>query len=256
MIVFQNGPYNLKIMSLAVITVALTSAGGYAFNDYFDYESDAITHPERPIPSKQITPTQSVRFGALMFLAASGVSLLINPLAFEIVVLVIVFLILYPSIVKKSSGFLSNIAIGFVEGFSVPVFAEAALFQRVSVMSLSFIGFAFVGIGGNVLTDIVGVEGDRKMGLSTLAVTHGTRTASQVGALILFCASIGSTLPYFVGVVSVLYLVPIVLWVCILVYLAVPFFKEPNVPYMEKRVRMIKASFVLFLFALVLGTFA
>lgn len=136
------------------------------------------------------------------------------------------------------------------------MFAEAALFQRVSVMSLSFIGFAFIGIGGNVLTDIVGVEGDRKMGLSTLAVTHGTRTASQVGVLILFCASIGSTLPYFVGVVSVLYLVPIVLWVCILVSLAVPFFKEPNVPYMEKRVRMIKASFVLFLFALVLGTFA
>ena len=256
MIVFQDGLYNLKIMSLAVITVALTSAGGYAFNDYFDCESDAIEHPERPIPSKQITPAQSVKFGALMFFAALGLSLLVNQLAFEIVVLVILCLIIYPSIFKKSSGFLSNIAIGFVEGISIPVFAEAVLFQRVSIMSLSFIGFAFVGIGGNVLTDVVGVEGDRKMGLSTLAVTHGTRTASQVGALVLFCASIVSTLPYFVGVVGVLYLVPIVLWVCILFYLAVPFFNGQNVPHIEKRVRMIKASFVLFLIALILGTFA
>lgn len=256
MVVFQHGTYNLSTMVLAVISVALTATGGYAFNDYFDCESDAIEHPERPLPSRQITPAQSLTFGVLMFLAAAAVSLLLNPLAFAIVVLVSVFLIMYPSIFKKRSGFLSNIAVGFVEGISIPVFAEAVLFQQVSIMSLSFIGFAFVGVGGNILTDIVGVDGDRKMGLSTLAVTHGTRTASQVGALVLFCASIVSTLPYFIGVVSVLYLVPIVLWVCILFYLAVPFFKEQNMPHMEKQIRMIKASFVLFLIALILGTFA
>ena len=84
MITFQRGFYKPVLMSLAVLTVAFIGAGGAAINDYFDRESDAVTHPDRPIPSHQISPTNAVQFAASTYIAGLLVSFAINPLAFEI----------------------------------------------------------------------------------------------------------------------------------------------------------------------------
>ena len=176
---YRVGLHNPGLIGLAILGFFFTAAGGYAINDYFDRESDAIVKPDRPIPSNQITPLGALQFSAIMFISALGVGLMINPLAFGIVVFNISFLLLYSSFVKKYSGFLSNITIGLVEGITIPIFAEAALFQRVSVVSLSFMGFILVGIGINVLKDVAGVEGDKTIGVSSLAIKQGKRDCSE-----------------------------------------------------------------------------
>jgi len=255
MISFQSGLHNPGLLGLSSLAFVLTCSGGYAINDYFDRESDAIAHPERPIPSKVLSPTVVVQFTVVTFAAALGVGLMINPLAFGIIVFNIVFLILYPSFFKRRLWFLSNVAIGLVEGITVPIFAEAALFQRVSVISLSFTGIVFAGIGFNIIKDALGVNGDAKVGYLTLAIKRGPRTAVKVGAVLCFIAPITFVFPYVVGVVSAAYLIPIVLMGCIELLFVLSLFRNPNAQNVKKGVRAGVIPVLLFPIALILGTF-
>jgi geranylgeranylglycerol-phosphate geranylgeranyltransferase len=256
MVTFQKGLPNPRLMSLAILALASTIAGGFVINDYFDLESDAIVRPERPIPSKLLSPAEVAQFTVVLFLVALGVALAINPLAFGIVAFNTVFLILYPSVVKKYSGFLSNIILGLVEGITVPVFAEVVLFQRVSIVSLSFVGFASGVAGANVLQDVLSVEGDMKMGLQTLATKQGSRTAIKVGALLFLFYAIALAIPYVVGVVTAAYLIPAALLACIIFYGTLSLFIRPDVRNMEEKMRTYTiALLVLYPIALIVGTF-
>lgn len=251
MITFQRGFYKPVLMSLAVLTVAFIGAGGAAINDYFDRESDAITHPDRPIPSHQISPTNAVQFSALTYIAGLSVSFVINPLAFGIVALTTVLFILYPRVFKRYLGFLSNLVMGFL-GATIPLFAEAVVFQTISVASLSFVGMIAGGaIGLNVLKDVLTLDGDLKIGYPTLAIKRGIRFAAVVGALFLLFSVLASPLPYLVGIVSIVYLIPVTVWGCIVVYSALSLLKNPNAQNVNKRIRMFTTSAVVYPIALI-----
>ncbi|MGB8310628.1 MAG: UbiA family prenyltransferase [Halobacteriota archaeon] len=251
MITFQRGFYKPVLMSLAVLTVAFIGAGGAAINDYFDRESDAVTHPDRPIPSHQISPSNAVQFAASTYIAGLLVSFAINPLAFEIAALTIVLFILYPRVFKRYVGFLSNLVMGFL-GATIPLFAEAVVFQTISVASLSFVGMIAGGaIGLNVLKDVLTLDGDLKIGYPTLAIKRGIRFAAVVGALFLLFSVLASPLPYLVGIVSIVYLIPVTVWGCIVVYSALSLLKNPNAQNVNKRIRMFTTSAVVYPIALI-----
>jgi len=253
---YHVGLHNPSLIGLAILAFFFTAAGGYAINDYVDRESDAIVKPDRPIPSNQITPLGALQFSAIMFISALVVGLMINPLAFGIVVFNITFLLVYSSFVKKYSGFLSNIAIGLVEGITIPIFAEAALFQRVSVVSLSFMGFILVGIGINVLKDVAGVDGDKTIGVSSLAIKRGKCTAVRVGALFLVATAISLIVPYVEGVVTIAYLIPMALMGVIILHVASSLFKKTDSQDVKKLLKRFRTSLlVLFPLALLAGTF-
>ena len=253
MITFQRGFYKPFLMGLAVLTVAFIGAGGAAVNDYFDRDSDAITHPDRPIPSNQISPTSALQFSALTFLAGLGVSIAINPLALGIAGLNTMLFTLYPRFLKRFSGFLSNLVVGFL-GASIALFAEAVVFQTISIASLSFVGMiAGGGIGLNVLKDVLTLDGDLKVGYSTLAAKRGISIAATVGALFLLFSVFASPLPYLVGVVSVVYLFPVAVWGCIVVYSAVSLLRKRDAQNVKKRLKMFTTSAIVYPIALILN---
>ena len=254
MLTFQHGAYNFGVIALATASFALIFAGGMAINDYFDYESDITVHPERPIPSNQISPEGALQFSIVVFLAGEAVALVINLLASMIAAFWIIFLILYPVFFKRISGLLSNIVIGLVEG-TMPLFGEAAIFQTISITSLSFAGLSLVIVGGNILKDVVSVEGDVKAGYANLAATWGISTVTRVGAFVCFIAIVALTIPYFVGVVSVAYLIPIVLAGLIVSYSGISLFRQPDVQNVERRLKQFYMSIIMYPIALVLGTF-
>ena len=255
MMVFQRGSYNFELMGLAFITVALTAMGGFAINDYFDRESDAIVKPDRPIPSNQITPLGAIQISMVLFLAGLGVAAAINLLALGIAAFATVFLILYAAFFKRRAGFVSNIVIGLLAGTVITLFSEATVLRTVSVISLCSIGFSLLITGRNVFKDVAGVEGDKTIGVSSLAIKRGERTAAKVGVLLCFFAIITSPLPYFVGVVSVAYLVPIALMSCIIFYVALSIFKKPSAENVKRQLKMFSASEILIPVALVAGIF-
>src|SRR2546426_970608 len=57
---------------LAAAAAASFTARGNALNDIFDRETDRINHPDRPLPSRQLTPATAPAFAALAFLATLG----------------------------------------------------------------------------------------------------------------------------------------------------------------------------------------
>lgn len=145
MVTFQRGFYKPFLMGLAVLTLAFGGAGGAAINDYFDRDSDAITHPDRPIPSHQISPATALQFSVLTFIVGLGLSIAINPLVLGIVGLNITLFTLYPRFIKRLSGFLSNLVMGYL-GASIALFAEAVVVQTISFSSLSFVGMIARGL--------------------------------------------------------------------------------------------------------------
>jgi len=237
-VTFQKGLYDPALIGLAVITVTFTIAGSSAINDYCDRDSDVLTHPEWPIPANHICPARAVQFSALTFLMALGASFMINLVAFGIVALNVMLFVIYARVVKRLSGFVSNLVMGYL-GATIVLFSGAAVFQTINAASLSFVGLIAGGaIGLNVLKDILTLEGDLKAGYPTLAATRGIRVAAIVGALFLLLSAITSPLPFFVGVVSVAYLFPIAVWGGAAVVVSLTLLKASNTEHMMERLKI------------------
>ena len=151
-------------------------------------------------------------------------------------------------------GFISNILIGLSIG-TIPLFSEATIFQTVSLKSLSFVFFPTCMIAGNVLKDVVGLEGDVKAGCPTLAATRGINTAIKVGALFFLLFIIATPFPYIVGAVSFAYLVPIALLDSILFYVVLSLFRKSNVRNVNRQLTVTPMFMILFLIALAAGAF-
>jgi 4-hydroxybenzoate polyprenyltransferase len=235
---FEKGSSDPALIGLAVISVAFTSGGGSAINDYCDRDSDALTHPERPISAHQISPARAAQFSALIFLVALGVSFMINLVAFGIVGLNVLLFILYARVIKRLSGFVSNLLMGYL-GATIALFSGAVVFQTINAASLSFVGLIAGGaIGLNILKDILTLEGDIKVGYPTVAAKRGIRAASILGAFFLLISVITSPLPFFVGVVSVAYLFPIAVWGGVAVVLSLALLKASNTEKVIGRLRI------------------
>jgi 4-hydroxybenzoate polyprenyltransferase len=242
-VTFQKGFHQPELVGLAVITVALVTAGGAAINDYCDRDSDKLTYPERPIPANKISPAHAAQFSALTFLMGLCVSFAINSVAFGIVAVNVVLFIVYPRAVKRFSGFLSNLVMGYL-GATVALFAGAVVFQTINVDSLSFVGLIAGGaIGLNVLKDILTLEGDESIGYPTLAATRGVRVAAVVGVLFLLFSAITSPLPVLVGAVGIAYVFPIAVWVGVVGVTALSILRAPNSENVRGRLRTFTTCF-------------
>jgi 4-hydroxybenzoate polyprenyltransferase len=234
-ITFQKSLFNLLLTFLAVITVALVTAGGAAINDYYDRDADAIAYPERPIPSREIFPARAAQLAVATFLVGLAVSLIINAVAFGIVAVNVALFILYARVIKRVSGLLANLVMGYL-GATIALFSGAVVFEVINAASLSFVGLiAGCAIGLNVLKDVMTLEGDEKVGYPTLAATKGLRVASIVGAFFLLISAITSPLPFFFGVVNIAYLFPIAVWSGVVVVLSVTLLKASNTKKMIKQ---------------------
>ncbi len=251
-ITFQRGLGNLTLMGAAVLAVVLISSGGAAINDYFDEGSDALTHPERPLPSGEITSARVAQFAAVLFVVGLGVALLINPLAFAILALNAALFILYPRVVKRVSGFASNLLMGYL-GASVVLFTGAAVFEAINMAALSCVGMmAAAAIAFNVLKDVLTLEGDIKIGYTTLAARCGVRAAAIVGSVFILLTVITAPLPYVAGALNVAYLVPVAAAACIALYIVLSLVKRPDV----QNVRRQLSIFPLVWIALTIGALA
>ncbi|MBE0512484.1 UbiA family prenyltransferase [Candidatus Bathyarchaeota archaeon] len=252
MITLQRGFPEAYQMTLVFLSATLITSGGFAFNDYCDWQADAIVKPDRPIPSKQISLSQVVVLSAMLFLAGLGTALMINLLCFGIVLADAALLILYSAFLKRKSGLWGNLIMGLLIGTAF-LYGEAALLQRVSVASFSFTFMCMGSIGGNVLRDILSLEGDLKTGYPTLPAKHGINPSAKIGAFFFFLTIIASPTPYLVEVVNYTYLIPIAIWDCLLFYSALSLFKKPDVQNVRKHERLVTMSMILLPVSLVVG---
>ena len=249
----QRGlPEKELVLPLVVLSAICISSGGFAFNDYIDQESDAIVKKNRPIPSKSLAPWHALLAAVILFIIGLLASLRINWLCFGIALMDTVLLVAYSTVIKKSAGFFGSFLMGFLIGTSF-VYGEAALSGVITFTSFSLSFMSMGSIGGNILRDVLSLEGDLKAGYATLAAKRGPKFATKMGAIFFLLNVIGSPIPYLVDAVGYAYLIPIVIWDIILVISSVSILRKPDINVVKKQERLVTRTMILIPIALILG---
>jgi len=193
------------------------TGGSMVLNDVIDREIDAVNEPNRPIPSGAVSVRQALIFVAVLGVLGFGFAFASNLECFLIAVVAWLVLVAYVTFGKR---------VGFFGNLLVSVCVVVPLVYGSFVVGRSFggAGFAFVVIaflsntGREITKGIVDVEGDKKAGVRTVAVSFGARFAAVVAVVFFVCAVVLSVLPWKLGLVS-FWFVPFVL-VCDLGLLA------------------------------------
>ena len=249
----QRGlPEKELVLPLVVLSAICISSGGFAFNDYIDQESDAIVKKSRPIPSQSLAPWHALLTSVILFTIGLLASLRINWLCFGIALMDTVLLVAYSTVIKKRAGFFGSFLMGFLIGTSF-VYGEAALFGVITFTSFSLSFMSMGSIGGNILRDVLSLEGDLKAGYATLAAKRGPKFATKVGAIFFLLNVIGSPIPYLVDAVGYAYLIPIVIWDIILVISGVALLKNQDINVVKKQERLVTRTMILIPIALIAG---
>jgi geranylgeranylglycerol-phosphate geranylgeranyltransferase len=235
-------------------SMAFIASAGFAINDYYDRESDAVIKPKRPIPSGALSLKQVIAVSSALFALGLLLSAFINWLSFAIIAADSVLLLVYSYLVKRKSGFAANLLMGILTGTAF-IFGEATVTGTVTLISLILYPIAFGTIGGNVLRDILSMDGDSKVGYPTLPQKIGAVSAAKVGAIFFLLTGLLAplpALPLFAGHFTVYYLPLILLWSILLIYSSIRLFMSSStIANIRKYERLVTMSMMLLPLALI-----
>jgi geranylgeranylglycerol-phosphate geranylgeranyltransferase len=247
-----KGIFSVETILLVFFSMSMITSAGFAVNDYFDRESDAVIKPKRPIPAGALSLKQVIAASIILFALGLSFAVLINPLSFVILLVDSVLLLLYSAFVKRKSGFAANVLVGLLVGTAF-IYGEAVASNTVSVIALSLYPIACGTIGGNVLRDILSFEGDAKTGYPTLPQKVGNSKSVKIAACFFITTGVLAPLPYLLGKFTVYYLPLILLWSILLVYSSVRLVTStPTVANVRKHERVITMSMILLPLSLIL----
>jgi geranylgeranylglycerol-phosphate geranylgeranyltransferase len=235
--------------------MAFITSAGFSINDYFDRESDAIIKPKRPIPSGALSSKQVVAISAFLFALGLSLAFLINWLCLVILLVDSILLLLYSAFVKRKSGFAANIIVGLLVGTAF-IYGGAAVFQIVPVsiyVSLTLYPTCFGSIGGNVLRDILSLEGDSKIKYPTLPQKIGNTNSIRVAAFFFVVTAVLAPLPFVFQFFGIHYLSLILLWSVLLFYSSIRLVTSAStVENVRKYERLVTMSMILLLLSLII----
>jgi geranylgeranylglycerol-phosphate geranylgeranyltransferase len=236
---------------LIFFSMAFITSAGFSINDYFDRESDAVIKPRRPIPSGVLSLKQVVAISAILFAMGLALTLLINWLSFLILLADCVLLVFYSALIKRKSGFAANVLVGLLVGTAF-IYGEATSTQTVSLISLSLYPICFGTIGGNILRDILSLEGDSKIGYPTLPQKIGNKGSISVAAFFFMATAILAPLPFFLQFFGIYYLSLITIWGILLFYASIRLVtSQPTVENVKRYERLITMSMMLLILSLI-----
>jgi geranylgeranylglycerol-phosphate geranylgeranyltransferase len=241
---------------LIFFSMACITSAGFSINDYFDRESDTIIKPKRPIPSGALSLKQVITITSFLFAVGLILAFLINWLSFLIILIDCVLLVIYSAVVKPKSGFVANILVGLLVGTAF-LYGEAAVSQKISLISISLYPICFGTIGGNILRDILSFEGDSKVGYPTLPKRIGNKGSVNIAAFFFILTAILAPLPFFFQFFGIYYLFLITLWGILLVYSSIRLVTSKFiVDNVRKYERLITMSMMLLILSLVIEAIA
>jgi len=235
------------------LSVFFNSASALIFNDYFDLETDKINAPQRPLPAGLVSGREVIVLGVFVTLSGLVISAGISLLAFLVAVVLWIVGFLYNWRFKKS-GLPGNLMVCFSVGMTFIYGGIVVGLPFESVVWL-FGALAFlIDLGEEITGDAMDMDGDRLTGSQSLAVRFGRETAIRISAGIFALVIVVSLLPFILGYLSGLSLIPVVLMDCVIVF-AVFNLLNPNLKNRRPYMRLIylsgsAAMFLLLIFRL------
>lgn len=186
-------------LAYAAAAAALSTAGGNALNDLFDWETDKVNHPDRPLVTGTATVPEARNFAVLMFLVSAVVATQASFWCLGIVLLNAGLMYLYESSVKKA-GAPGNVVIAYLVG-SLFLFAGFAVYRGdpaplLSTGVLALLAF-LTTVGREITKDIEDMAGD--VDRRTLPQRIGAAPAGRMAALCLGTGVVLSLVPWYEG---------------------------------------------------------
>jgi geranylgeranylglycerol-phosphate geranylgeranyltransferase len=254
-----KGAFNPEIALLTFLSMAFITSAGFSLNDYFDRESDAVIKPKRPIPSGTLSLKQVVAIAAVLFIGGLSLAAWINQLSLIILLIDSILLVVYSTTVKRKSGFTANILVGiltgtaFLYGEAVTLGSNVISPTSLTLASLSLYPIACGTIGGNVLRDILSLEGDSKVGYPTLPQKIGNNNAVKTAAFFFIATGVLAPLPYLLNQFTIYYLLFIMMWSILLIYSSIRLVTSAfTVQNVRKYERLITMSMILLPLSLIM----
>lgn len=227
----------------AAIAVFSFIAGGNSLNDYTDREVDKLAHPERPLPSGQVTPNQVLYISVACFIISFLSALLLNLESTIIVILAIVLMLSYEVKLKKDA-LTGNLEIALLTGMLFLLGgAIVGMMERTYVIAL----LAFLAIlGREIVKDIEDMEGD--FDRLTLPKKIGARNAGLIASASFLIAVSLSPLPFIDGTFGIWYLAGVLFADATFIYCSIVHFRNPT-----QGQKMAKYGMLLALLAFLIG---
>jgi|GEM_PF-164855 len=178
----------------AAIAAFLVTGAGNVLNDYYDAELDKKAHPERPIPSGQVSLKTAWGFAMALFAGGLILAVLVNWICFIIAVVNTGLLFAYERSLK-AKGLSGNRTISYLTA-SVFLFGGAAVRSFIFVPVL-FLLALLANVGREITKDIEDMEADAAY-RRTLPMILGRSSAARVAASYLYYAVILSFIPLII----------------------------------------------------------
>ena len=253
-LVLLKGAIDAVLFAEIFASMAFIVSGGFAINDYFDQKTDAIVKPNRPIPSGAVSPRQAVAVSALMFTLGLVVAFLISFYCFALLLFDSLLLLFYSAFLKKQSGTIANMVVGFLIATSF-WYGEIAALNMVTIASVSLSLTSFGSVGGNILRDVLSLEGDLKVNYPTMPKEIGVKSAVEVSAAFLLLSALCSPFPYVVGAVKFSYLPIIAIWEAAVLYSSISLLRNQGISNVKRQERIMTMTMILLPLAMIAGAY-
>lgn len=235
---------SLRVVVSATLAVVLTTAGGNASNDYFDQQTDAIVHPNRPLPSHRISSREALYFILLCFTGGILVAIEVNFVCFLIALLNTLVLLGYNRSIKKY-GIWGNMTVSYLVG-STFLFGGAAVGKLSPLGPLALLAF-LATLSREIVKDAEDISGDQDF-RTTLPLQIGQRRAVKIAGFLLVVLIALSFLPYILGILKEGYLMVVVFADAIFGYSIQSSLEDPS-----KGKNWLKVGMILALIAFLVG---
>jgi geranylgeranylglycerol-phosphate geranylgeranyltransferase len=235
------------------VTSFTLTAASMVTNDYYDRKIDAINEPKRPIPRGDVSPKEALVFTTFLSLLGFVFAYFTNFPSFALALIAWIISVVY--ITKgKSTGLPGNFLVSLT--VVIPFIYGGLVVGQLEMSALLFVAIVFLSNTGREITKgIVDIEGDRSHNIGTIAVKYGERTAAVFASVFSLLAVFLSPLPWIWGLVSKLFLLPVILTDIGLIVSAFLLLHD----YSRKNAKKIKnlslAWFISGLLAFILGSF-
>lgn len=214
----------------AALTIALFGYfAGMIKNDYFHHETDALTNPERPLPSNRLTPKQALVPASVIYALCVLCGFLLNVKAGLLVMALVAISHLYNAIFK-AKGILGSLTlplgIGMLNIFGALVVSD-------SVPRLVWYAFGattLYDLGTHITTTFKDISRDREQGITTTPLQLGIRPALFLSAAATVLAFVVALLPYWLedSLIQKSYAVWVVLGLLAAIVTRIPLYLQPN----------------------------
>lgn len=209
-------------------------AGGNSLNDFIDVEIDKTAHPDRPVPSGELTPIQARNIGIVMLVLSAVLSLLTMDIPSIAIVIIAVILMASYELFLKQRGFIGNLTIAVMTGM---VFLLAGALVGDYTSNIAVAGMAtLVSVGREISKDIEDMESD--IGRKTLPMSIGVRNASIVASLFYLAGPILSWYPIYLDPANYLYY-SVILADIAFFYCAYKVFSNPHAAEKKAKIGML-----------------